>query len=119
MPTISSQRNIPKSIITIMCVMVLLSVHTTANARPITLAEAESMAIKLAPELKQLEAKQQVFEQQSIFEGQLSDPKLLLGAKNLPVDTFDLGQEAMTQMQVGLQQSFPHGREGKVRLVFL
>jgi len=37
----------------------------------------------------------------------LPDPVLSLNALNLPVDTFNLDQENMTQMQVGISQKFP------------
>src|SRR3546814_6157485 len=39
--------------------------------------------------------------------GTLPDPKLNFNALNLPVDTFSRSQEAMTQMQFGVSQSFP------------
>ena len=39
--------------------------------------------------------------------GALPDPSLSLNALNLPTDTFDLDQEPMTQLQVGLNQTFP------------
>lgn len=48
--------------------------------------------------------------------GALPDPTLGLNALNLPTDTFELGQEAMTQMQVSLSQSFPFpGKRGLKR----
>ncbi len=39
--------------------------------------------------------------------GTLPDPVLSLGAVNLPLDTFNRGQEAMTQMQIGFSQVIP------------
>ena len=39
--------------------------------------------------------------------GALPDPSLSLNALNLPTDSFALGQEPMTQLQVGLSQKFP------------
>jgi len=39
--------------------------------------------------------------------GSLPDPRLGFNALGLPTDTFDLGQEAMTQMQVALSQEVP------------
>ncbi|HHQ41550.1 MAG TPA: TolC family protein [Chromatiales bacterium] len=39
--------------------------------------------------------------------GTLPDPVLRLNAMNIPVDTFDLDQEAMTQLQVGFVQPVP------------
>ena len=45
----------------------------------------------------------------SVADDSLPDPKLRLGAVNVPVDTFDLEQEQMTQVKVGVQQNFPRG----------
>ena len=39
--------------------------------------------------------------------GTLPDPIVSLNAMNLPTDTFNVGQEAMTQMQVGISQAIP------------
>jgi len=48
--------------------------------------------------------------QKGIAIGSLPDPKLKLGLVNIPTDTFELEQEAMTQQVIGLQQVFPpHG----------
>lgn len=41
------------------------------------------------------------------FAGSLQDPVLTLGLANIPVDTFDLDQEAMTQKQISLSQKVP------------
>ena len=71
---------------------------------------AEKTAVLQAPELKALHAKSKAFTQASIAAGQLADPKLMLGAMNVPVNTFNFSQEPMTQIQVGLMQSFPRGR---------
>ncbi|MEW6167352.1 MAG: TolC family protein [Pseudomonadota bacterium] len=39
--------------------------------------------------------------------GSLPDPRISFGAANLPVDTFALDQEPMTQLQIGVTQTFP------------
>jgi outer membrane protein TolC len=39
--------------------------------------------------------------------GTLPDPIVNLNAMNFPIDTFDRGQEGMTQLQVGFSQVFP------------
>jgi len=44
----------------------------------------------------------------------LPDPMLMFNAMNLPVDGFDLQQEAMTQLQVGFSQMLPY--PGKLAL---
>lgn len=76
----------------------------------LTLLQAEQIALHQAPEIKSAEAKSQALSQSAIAAAQLSDPKLMLGAMNVPVDTFDFSQEPMTQVQVGLMQAFPRGR---------
>ncbi|MFW2440005.1 MAG: TolC family protein [Arenicellales bacterium] len=55
------------------------------------------------------------FEEESIAEGGLPDPKLKLGAMNFPTDTFDRDQEAMTQLQVGVVQFFPRGSSRSIK----
>ncbi len=40
---------------------------------------------------------------------QLPDPKATVGLMNVPVDSFNLSQENMTQLQLGLSQMFPRG----------
>ena len=39
----------------------------------------------------------------------LPDPRMSLVAGNFPLDTFDINQEAMTQLSVGISQMFPRG----------
>ncbi len=39
--------------------------------------------------------------------GSLPDPRISIGAANLPVDSFALDQEPMTQIQIGISQMFP------------
>jgi len=81
----------------------------------ITLTQAEQAAIIQSPELQSLHAKSQALGQTAVAAGQLSDPKLMLGAMNVPVDTFDFSQEPMTQVQVGIMQTFPKGHSLRYR----
>ncbi|WP_299177739.1 TolC family protein [uncultured Neptuniibacter sp.] len=46
---------------------------------------------------------------EALASGQLPDPKLRLALANLPLDSFDLQQENMTQLQFGVSQQFPRG----------
>lgn len=75
----------------------------------LTLSEAERLALDLDPVTKSFVAKSESLEEQAVADGQLADPQLKLGVMSLPLDTFDLDQEPMTQLQVGIQQSFPPG----------
>lgn len=94
-------------------IIFLLMTSTVSADEPVgdslTLDEVEDIALELDPVTKSFIARSQSLTEQAIADGQLPDPRLKLGAMNLPVDTFDRGQEAMTQLQVGIQQSFPRG----------
>lgn len=76
---------------------------------PLSLSEAEYLAIFTAPELKQLRANANSLDQQSVAEGQLPDPQLMAGLANVPTDTFSFTQDDMTMVQFGLRQSFAPG----------
>jgi len=45
----------------------------------------------------------------SVAVGTLPDPKVSVAFANYPLDTFNFGQEAMTQFKVGVSQMFPRG----------
>ena len=74
------------------------------------LAEAERIAVERDAVLRQLESESLAMRERGVAESQLMDPKLRLGAVNLPVDSFDLDAEDMTMLEVGLSQEFPAGR---------
>merc|ERR1711879_1014811 len=48
---------------------------------------------------------QEAIEESSIAAGTYADPKVTIGATN----TYDLNQEAMTQLKIGVSQMFPRG----------
>ena len=89
--------------------VVMMAAAFAAGAQELTLAEAERLALGDDPILAGLEARAMAFDEQSVADGQLPDPKLKLGLMNLPLYGFDFTQEAMTQAQVGLSQTFPRG----------
>lgn len=88
--------------------LVLTSLPGWAEPR-LQLADVIDAAIEYDPWLRQSAQIQQALLEESIAEGALPDPRLSLGAANLPVDTFDTGQEAMTQATVGIIQRIPRG----------
>lgn len=88
---------------------VMMAAAFPAAAQELTLAEAERLALRDDPVMAGLGARALAFDEQSVADGQLPDPKLKLGVMNLPVDGFDFTQEAMTQAQIGLRQTFPRG----------
>lgn len=88
---------------------ILINVFS-ASASGLELDDAEQIALNNAPEIKQLDARRHQLEEEAIADGQLSDPNLISSLSNMPVDTFNFSQEPMTQIQLGLQQSFPKGK---------
>lgn len=80
----------------------------------LSLEAAVEMALINSPGLQEIAARVRAAEAVPSQAGSLPDPMLRFTASNLPTDTFDLDQEPMTQMRVGLSQSFPF--PGKLRL---
>jgi len=80
-----------------------------AQVSGLTLTDAERLALEMDYTLQAIDARGQSLSELAVASEQLPDPKLKLGMMNLPVDTFHLGQEAMTQVVIGLKQEFPRG----------
>ncbi|MFD1383642.1 TolC family protein [Rhodanobacter aciditrophus] len=80
-----------------------------AQADTLTLHQAIDIAIQQDPWLQSSVDQEQSMRARSQSAQSLPDPKLSLGMANLPVDSFDINQEAMTQVVVGLSQQFPAG----------
>ncbi len=76
-------------------------------ASSLTLAAAVKVAVADNPGLSAMRARAEAMAAIPSQLGSLPDPTLSFNALNLPVDTFSVGQEGMTQMQIGLGQKFP------------
>lgn len=81
-----------------------------ASSAPISLPEVERLALQADPELRELRSQVNALRELAVARAQLPDPSLKLGAAALPIDTFDLDQEPMTQLQLGVRQQFPPGK---------
>lgn len=81
----------------------------------LTLPEVEQMALHSSPEISQLENKANSLREKAVAAGQLADPKLQAGIINIPTDSFSFTQENMTQILVGVSQSFPKGRSLSIK----
>ena len=85
----------------------ILSFTTITFASPLSLKQAEQMALQNNPGLQAHGQQAQAMRAIPAQVGSLPDPILSLNALNLPVDSFSTSQENMTQMQVGLSQPLP------------
>ena len=80
------------------------------RAEYLTLEIAEQLALRTDPGLKAIQSRKESLDNLAVAASQLQDPRIKFGVVSLPVDTFQLGQEPMTQVQLGVQQHFPRGR---------
>ncbi len=95
----------------LICFIGMFSVLTgvAQSARTLTLEEAVRAAQLNDPWLAGNKHSQDAIESMSVAAGTLPDPKVTFGLANLPTDTFDFNQEAMTQFKVGVSQMFARG----------
>ena len=92
-----------------------LSNSAIAAEALLSLSESEHLTIINSSELRQIEANANALEQQAVANGQFSDPQLIVGAANVPTNSFSFTQDDMTMIQVGLQQTFPRGHSLAIR----
>lgn len=89
----------------------LFATNATAQHRvPLTLAEAEDLAIANEPGQAALLARASSLEDRAIAAGQLPDPTLHVGLANYPIGGGSFTTEGMSQAQLGIRQVFPRGR---------
>jgi len=94
-------------------IILFLATGTAVAATPdqaceeLSLEQAASVAMKKNPGLAAIRARYEAIAAIPTQQSSLPDPVLVPGAVNMPVDTFNLDQENMTQMQIGLSRKFP------------
>jgi len=102
----------PQIIFKCFCLNMLLSVCVFADQQPVikevlTLKSATEQAVRDNPDLAQIQARAQAMAAIPSQMGALPDPEISINAMSLPVNTFNTRQEDMTQLGVGISQSFP------------
>lgn len=98
----------------LICLFCLLPVLGMAEER-LSLDGAQSIALARDLEIARLDARREAMGQRAIAAAQLPDPGVKMGVMSLPVDSFALDQEPMTQLVVGAQQMFPAGDTRSLR----
>ncbi len=97
------------------CFLIVWLVLTAAISMPalsdtsigLNLEQALAQAHQRNPGLAQIKDRAQALATLPSQVGALPDPKISINALNLPVDSFDTRQEAMTQIQFGVSQTLP------------
>jgi outer membrane protein TolC len=88
----------------------VLSISSLVQAEAtdtLSLPTALNIAVQDNPNLAQMQVRYQAMSAIPLQMGSLPDPIISFNALNIPVDSFDLAQENMTQMQGGISQSIP------------
>lgn len=109
MQCIHPEQTVNKNIFSLIFGMTLVATSPLVTADNLTLQQAEQIALTDEPGLTSQNWQIRSLMEKAISDGQLMDPKLLLGLSNLPTDSFDFSQEAMTQFKVSYLQQFPPG----------
>lgn len=86
----------------LLCAVLSFVPATAADIRELT-----EEAYRNNQELVSLEEKVKALYTEAPYSGSLQDPVIGIGLVNVPVDSFDLDQEAMTQKQLFVSQKFP------------
>lgn len=104
------------SVLTILCLMSVLIfgnseavANSSVASSQLTLEQAVQIAQNNDPWLESNKFRQQSISAQSTAAGSLPDPMVSISVANLPVDSFDFSQEAMTQLKFGVTQALPRG----------
>ncbi|HLE93468.1 MAG TPA: hypothetical protein VI543_02665, partial [Sulfuricaulis sp.] len=84
--------------------VVLSGTPIAVAAQEITLPEAERLALEQAPWLAHHRTNMDAAAERTVYEGRLPDPQLIVGAINVPTDTYKLNTEDMTMTMVGIRQ---------------
>ena len=92
--------------------MVLVFATSLSSAQENTLSLNQTINIAKHNDLRLVESyySQKSIESLSIAAGSLPDPKVSFSLMNYPTDSFEFGQEPMTQVKVGVSQAFPRGK---------
>ena len=99
-------------------VLALSALPAAAAEPPLTLAEAQRLALARSQLLPAQDAAATAAREMAMAAGQLPDPVLKLGIENLPVngpDAWSFTQDFMTMGRIGLMQEWPNADKRQAR----
>ncbi|NCF51393.1 TolC family protein [Gammaproteobacteria bacterium] len=100
------------------CIFVVFLLYSAAALSerqvPLTLAEAEDLALVSEPGQAALQAQASALEQRAIAAAQLPDPVLRVGLNNFPIESGGFSTEGMTHALVAVRQAFPPGKSREI-----
>jgi outer membrane protein TolC len=92
-----------------------LVVASPVPAAPLTLADAERLALERDAGAAAYDAEAEVYSERAVAARQLPNPEARVGVVNVPVDSFSLGEEEMSMVEVGVMQKFTWDRAAQGR----
>jgi hypothetical protein len=102
----------------VVCTVAILALAVSdANSQqriPLTLAEAEDLALAAEPGQAAFAARAEALAERSVAAGALPAPTLRVGLNNYPIETGSFSTEPMTNAQVGVRQAFPPGHSREI-----
>ena len=93
--------------------VLVVAAHAQTNL-PLTLAEAERLALDNEPGQAAMLARADAFEERAVAAGQLPEPMLRVGLNNYPIESGGFSTEGMTHALVGFRQAFPPGKSRSI-----
>ena len=96
----------------------VLAIHVAEAAEPLTLADAQLLAVSRSQQLVANQAAASAARRLAQVAGQLPDPVLKVGVDNLPVngpDRFSLTRDFMTQRRIGVMQELTGMEKRRLR----
>ncbi len=88
---------------------VLLAAMPAVAQDTLALADAERLALAQAPWYARQRANTEAAAERVVHEGRLPDPQLEIGAVNVPTKSFNLRDDDMSMLIIGVRQAFPPG----------
>ena len=100
---------IPKSVLLALMLAVFAN---PANAQaPLSLSESVTIALQANdPSVALYEERAKALEDRAVADSQLPDPTVTARVQNVPLSSFDINREGMTQLALGVRQAFPKGK---------
>ena len=102
---------------TIVFLLMLVSFQLIAAEPEVSLSllEAEKIALQRDLIMQSQTVQAQAMTEKSVSADSWADPVIKLGALAVPVDSFDLEQEQMTQVVIGYKQMLPRGDSAQIK----
>lgn len=106
--------SVPRSVLYV-GVLSLIGMSPLAFSYPLTLQEAQSLAVQHDPLLKGSEWREKALSAEKVAADTWENPIMSTSLMNLPVNGFSLSQEPMTQFKVGIKQRLPRGETNAIK----